>query len=159
MKQDFLGNDRPLLYLAADYLIKHFYKEGRLDMRSVLLTFQEKRAFNRLEEILAEQAEKIDPAWYPPEFLTIGTLPERFYTLKHKLANEPTRCFAWLTAIDQLEDENPDLLRRLISSLPNRSDLEARFTLGRLFDRLHCELAAETLDFIHVAELCRKLNV
>ena len=159
MKRIFLGNERPLLHLTADYLIHQFYQQDRLDMRHVLLTLPEQRAVHRLEEILAEKAEQIDPAWYPPEFLTIGTLPEKFYELKKDLANEPTRCFAWLFAIDQLDEENPDLLRRLVSSPPARSDFDARFALGRLFDKLHRELAAGTFSFIHVADLCRTLNI
>ena len=128
-------------------------------MRNVMLTLQEQRAINRLEEILAERAEKIDCAWYPPEFLTIGALAERFYELKRPLADDLTQCFAWIYAIDQLDDENPDLLRRLIPSPPNRDDMESQFALGRMFAKLHRELAAGTLDFTHVADLCRKLKI
>ena len=159
MERIFLGHNGPLLHLTVDYLIDRFYIEGRLDMQNVLLTMQEQRALNRLEEILAEKAEEIDPSWYPPEFLTIGALPERFYELKYDFANEPTQCFAWLSAIDKLDDENPELLRRLIPSLPSRSDLEARLALGRMFAKLHREIAADTLDFPFVAQMCRKLNV
>ena len=164
MKRIFLGNDRPLLHLTADYLIRRFSRQNRFDLRNVILTFQEQRAINRLEEILAERvetdhAETMDPAWYPPEFLTIGTLPERFYELKKPLANELTQCFAWLAAIDQLDDEHPDLLRRLIPSPPRRDDLEARMALGKIFAKLHREIAADTLDFTRVAQLCRDLRV
>ena len=159
MKRIFLGHDQPLLHLTADYLIDRFGKQGRLDLRNVMLTLQEQRAVNRLEEILAEKAETIDCAWYPPEFLTIGALAERFYELKKPLADDLTQCFAWLIAIDQLDDENPDLLHRLIPSPPDRSDLESRLALGRMFAKLHRELAAGTLDFTHVADLCRKLKI
>jgi RecB family exonuclease len=159
MKQIFLGHDRPLLHLTADYLIDRFYKNGRLDMRNVMLALQEQRAINRLEEILAEKAEEIDCAWYPPEFLTIGTLAERFYELKKPLADDLTQCFAWIHAVDQLDDENPDLLRRLVPSPPSRDDMESRLALGRMFAKLHRELAAGTLDFTHVADLCRKLKI
>lgn len=159
MQRIFLGNNRPLLHLTAEYLINRFYKNGLFDMRNVLLAFHEQRAINRLEEILAEKAEKLDPAWYPPEFLTIGSLPEKFYELQKEIANDLTQCFAWLAALDQLDDENPDLLRRIIPSPPSRSDLDARLTLGRMFIKLHRELSAETLDFIRVAELCRKLKI
>ena len=159
MERIFLNNDRPLLHLTADYLIDRFYKEGQLDLRNVILVLQEKRAINRLEEILAEKAETLDPAWYPPEFMTIGTLPERLYELKKNLADDLTQYFAWLTAIDKLNDENPDLLHRLIPVPPKRDDLEARLALGKMFAKLHLELAADTLDFVHVAELCRKLKI
>ena len=158
MERIFLGNDQPLLRLTADYLIRRFSKQNRLDLRNIILTFQEQRAINRLEEILAEKAEKMDPAWYPPEFLTIGTLPEKFYEHKKDPADELTRHFAWLVAIDQLDDENPDLLRWLIPSPPSRDDLEARLALGRMFAKLHREIAADTLDFTRVAQLCRDLK-
>jgi len=159
MKRIFLGNNKPLLHLTADHLIRRFSTQNRLDLRNVILTFQEQRAINRLEEILAEKAEKIDPAWYPPEFLTIGTLPERFYEHKRDSADELTRYFAWLAAIDQLDDENPDMLRRFIPSPPSRDDLEARLALGRMFAKLHREIAADTLDFTRIAQLCRDLKV
>ena len=159
MQPIFLGNNKPLLHLTADYLVNRFYKNGRFNMQNVILTFQEQRAINRLEEILAKKAEELDPAWYPPELLTIGHLPEKFYELQKPIANELTQCFAWLAAIDQLDDENPDMLHRLIPLPPRRSDLEARLALGRIFAKLHRELAAETLNFTSVAELCRKLNI
>ena len=159
MERIFLGNDRPLLHIVADYLIERFYKENRLNMRNVILTFQEQRAINRLEELLAEKAEEIDPAWYPPRFLTIGTLPEEFYIFSKPRADELTQCFAWLTAIDQLDDENPDLLYRLIPSPPKRDDLEARLALGKLFAKLHKVLADDRLDFMVVADMCQKLNI
>ena len=159
MQRIFLGSDRPLLHLAAEYLIDRFYKNGRFDLRNVILAFQEQRAINRLEEILAKRAEEMDRAWYPPEFLTIGALPEKLYELKHPLADDLTQSFAWIHAIDQLDEENPDLLHRLIPSPPRRDDLESRLTLGRMFAKLHRELSAGTLDFIHVAELCRKLKI
>ena len=163
MEPIFLDHDRPLLHLAADYLIDRFYQNGRLDMRNVMLTLPEKRAINRLEEILAEHAERIDPAWYPPDFLTIGMLPEKLYELKYELvdqfADDLTQYFAWIHAIDQLDDEHPDLLRRLIPSPPSRDDMESRLALGRMIAKLHRELAAGTLDFTHVAEICRELKI
>ena len=162
MNPIFLGNHKPLLHLTADYLISRFTKENRLDLRHIILTFQEQRAINRLEEILAETvetdyAEKIDPAWYPPEFLTIGNLPEKFYELQYPLADELPRLFAWLSAIDQLDEEHPDLLRQLVPYPPSRDDLEARIALGKIFAKLHREIAADTLDFTFVAKLCREL--
>jgi len=159
MKRIFLGNNRPLLHLTADYLLHRFSQGDRLDMRNVILTFQEQRAINRLEEILAERAEKIDTAWYPPEFLTIGNLPERFYKLKHPLAEELPRLFAWLTAIDQIDDEYPDLLRRLIPVPPKRDDLESRMALAKIFAKLYREIAADSLDFTYVAKMCQKLKI
>jgi len=159
MKRQFLGNSQPLLHLTAKYLIDRYHKEEQLNLRNVILVFQEKQAAYRLEEILVQKAEKIDPAWYPPKFLTIGALPERFYKLRKPLADDLTQCFAWLAAIDRLDDEYPDLLHRIIPAPPKRNDLDSRLALGKMFAMLHWELAADTLDFIHVAELCRKLNI
>ncbi|MCL2004813.1 MAG: PD-(D/E)XK nuclease family protein [Planctomycetaceae bacterium] len=159
MQRTFLGNDQPLLHLTANYLIKRYHQKGQLNLQNMILVLQEQQAISRLEEILAEKAETLDPAWYPPEFLTIGALPERLYELKKPLADDLTQCFAWLAAIDRLDSDNPDLLYRLIPSPPRQDDLEARAALGRMFAKLHRELAADTLDFIHVAELCRKLNI
>ena len=159
MEHIFLGNSRHFLHLTADYLEQRYYQHGHFNLKNVMLVLQEQRAINRLEELLAEKAEQIDPAWYPPEFLTIGVLPERLYELKRPPADDITQCFAWIVALDRLDDEHPDLLRRLIPSPPSRNDIAARISLGKMLTKLHTELAADTLNFEHADVICRELKI
>lgn len=165
MRRIFLNWNRPLLSTAVDFLIDRFAKNGQLDLSHVVVTLPGRRAINRLEELLAENVEKLadakklDPAWYPPEFLTPGTLPEKFYDLKKSIANELTQRFSWIHAVDQLDEEHHDLLSQVLPYPPKRDDLNARLALGKMIATLHRELAAEALDFAAVAELCRKLKI
>lgn len=165
MHRIFLNWDRPLLQTAADFLIEQFAKDGQFDLRHVFLVLPGNRAKNRLEELLAEKVEKLagigklEPAWYPPELLTPGTLPEKFYELQKSIANELTQRLAWIHTVDQLEDEHADLLAQVLPHPPKRNDFNTRLTLGKMFATLHRELAADVLDFAEVAKLCDKLNI
>lgn len=165
MEPIFLDWNRPLLHTLTDHLLTRFVKDGRLDMRHVVLTLTGRRAIHRLEELLAERVElladqgKLDPAWYPPEFLTLGTLPERFYERNKPIADDLTQRFAWLNVCDRMEEDNPDLLKRFLPHPPKRTDQEARLALGKIFATLHRELAADAIDFKGVAELCRQLQI
>lgn len=159
MERIFLGWDAPLLHLAADYLIEqHTTKQGRIDMKSVSLVLPGRRACNRLEEILAERAAaRKGSEWYPPEFMTLNALPERFYKHRKPIAGAMTQCFAWLEAVDTLRKEDEFLLREFLPKIPDRFD--ARLDLGWMLAGLHYELAAEDVDFKTVAEECRKRDV
>lgn len=165
MERFFLGWNGPVLPAACDFLIRRHAKNGRLDMRHVVLALPGRRANNRLEEMLAERVGELadrgelDPAWYPPEFSTLGTLPEKFYERKYPIADDLTQRFAWLRAVDRMEDENFDLLARFLPHPPARTDLESRLALGKLLGNLHKELAADALDFSDVAKLCGRLHL
>ena len=158
MKRIFLGWDKPLLELTADFLIKHHTDtDGCLNLQNVTVVMPGSRASNRLEEILADRARTLkNKAWYPPEFLTLESLPEKFYKRTKTLANEMIRCFAWMEAIRQLNVKDTALRERLLSKMP--TSFEARLALAQMLDTLHYELAAEGLDFVHVAETCRKIG-
>ena len=150
MERIFLDWDKPLLQRMADYLIEHHTVDGRLDLRSVTLVLSGRRALIRLEEILATRAtEMADSAWYPPEFLTLESLPEKFYEQEKPLAPEITRWFAWIEAIRKLNDTDPALLKNLLPDLPKT--FSAWIALGRILARLHYELAAEGIDFKKIA--------
>ncbi|MDR2705977.1 MAG: PD-(D/E)XK nuclease family protein [Planctomycetaceae bacterium] len=165
MRRIFLDWNRPLLPAVVDFFIKYFAKNGQLDLSRVVVTLPGRRAINRLEELLAEKVEKLadtkklDSVWYPPEFLTPGTLPEKFYELQKSIANELTQRFAWIHAVDQLDEDYHDLLLRVLPHPPKRDDLNARLALGKMIATLHRELAADALDFAAVAKLCHKLKI
>ena len=135
----------------ADFLIAHHSVDGRLDLRSVTLVLPGRRAIMRLEEILAAKAEEMnDPAWYPPEFLTLESLPEKFYEREKPIAPEMTRWFAWIDSVQKLHSTRPALLKNLLPELPKT--FSAWITLGKMLARLHYELAAEGIDFKKVAD-------
>jgi len=151
MKRLFLDWNAPLLNKMADYLIDHHTVDGRLDLQSVTLVFSGQRAKMRLEEILATRAADLDdPAWYPPELLTLESLPEKFYEKGKPIAPEITRWFAWIESVQKLNDTKPALLKNLLPDLPKT--FSAWITLGKMLARLHYELAADGIDFKQVAD-------
>ena len=158
MKRIFLGWHKPLLELTADFLIeRHTDTNGLLNLKGVTVVMSGTRACNRLEEILATRAAEMkNKAWYPPEFLTLELLPEKFYKLKKPLASDLVRCVAWMKSIDRLDMEAPELRKRILPMMP--ANFEARLALGRMLARLHYDLASEGRDFIDVAKACRELN-
>ena len=159
MKRIFLGWSKPLLELTADFLIQqHTDASGRIDLSKVTVVLPGSRANNRLEEILATRAAtSTHKNWYPPEFLTLESLPEKFYRKKKPIADEILRCFAWTEAIRRLDNEDTELREQLLPTMPTNFD--SRLALGRLLARLHYELTAEGLNFTDVAEACRKMKV
>jgi RecB family exonuclease len=165
MKRVFLPWNRPILQSAAEFLIEKLAKDGTLDMRNAVLVLPGSRARDRLEEILAETVEhlaetkQLDSAWYPPEFHTLESVPEQFYDLAKPIADDLTQYFAWLRAMDQLDDESPDDLHRFLPEPPKRNDLKARFALGKLLAKIHRELAADDLHFADVEKHCRTLHL
>ncbi|MDR3232444.1 MAG: PD-(D/E)XK nuclease family protein [Planctomycetaceae bacterium] len=160
MKRVFIDWNQPPLASAAGFLTDTFMKNGCLDMRNAVLVLPGQRAADRLAEILAEKAETMpNAAWYPPAFVSLENLPEEFYEAKKEFAPLLSQIFAWIQALDQIENEHPDLLRVLIAKRPNSGSVEARLTFGEMFNKLHTELASDLQDFSHVAELCSKLNL
>ena len=158
MKRLFLGWHKPLLEMTADFLIKnHTDPDGRLNLKNVTVVLPGGRACDRLEEILAMRAVRSkNKSWYPPEFLTLGSLPEKFYTKKKPIADDMVRCFAWMEAVRRLDTQDHLLRKQLFPDMP--TSFEAWIALGRMLDRLHDELAAESLDFQDVAKVCHELN-
>ncbi|MDR1486042.1 MAG: PD-(D/E)XK nuclease family protein [Planctomycetaceae bacterium] len=174
IKREFLGWDCPLLLRAADYLIDRFAlgkvdsvggSMRRFDLSSVVLAFPVHRAIPRFEEILAERVSKladageIDPAWYPPEFITLGSLPEKFYEQIFPIANEETQLFAWMKAILNCQNSDPEKLQCLLPFPLGENDIENGLALGKTFAALHYELVSENIDFKDIASQCHVLGL
>ena len=158
MNRQFLGWHKPLLDLAAEYLLANHTVNGRLDLQSVTLVLPGKRAMIRMEEILASEAQKMDdPAWYPPVFLTPESLPEKFYERKKPIAPEMVQWFAWIDSLEKLNETEPAALKQLLSNLPHTFD--AKITFGKNLAKLHYELAAQGIDFQKVAKKCQSLGL
>ncbi len=160
MKTIYLPWTRPVLLSAAEYLVDVFAKNGRLDLRNVLIALPGARAAARLEELLLDRVERkieegsLDSAWYPPRLLTIGRLPELLYPQKQPFADDLTQQFAWIAALDEMQKNEPDVLFHLFHEPPDMEDITARLALAKVFSTVHRELAAETLQFDDVQGKC-----
>ncbi|MDR1478473.1 MAG: PD-(D/E)XK nuclease family protein [Planctomycetaceae bacterium] len=150
IERSFLGWDKAILPTAMDKLIELY---PSFDFRDVVVVLSVRFAGIRILELLAERAEGAGIVWYPPEVITFGVLPEKFYEQTKPIANEPTRIFAWVEALKSMPRE----LSGMLPLLPD--DIDGQRRLGEMFMRLHYELTADDLDFIKVAEKCRELKL
>ncbi|MDR2171361.1 MAG: PD-(D/E)XK nuclease family protein [Planctomycetaceae bacterium] len=165
--RQFLGWERPLLLRAVKYLIDEYIIDGnrRFDLSSVVLAFPVHRAIPRFEEILVEEVNKlikddsIEPDWYPPELITLGSLPEKFYEQNYPIANDETQYFAWQKAILNLQNATPETLQQLLPFNLNPDDLENGIALGKILAALHYELVSENIDFDKIAAKCKTLDL
>ncbi len=144
----FLGWNRPALDQAADWLLTRYSAAPAADMSRACVVLPGARAGRRLLELLVDQAERQRLALTPPQFTTIGHLPEKLYAPEGRFA-DPLSCqLAWLRA---LEETDADMLRRIAPEPPDRKDPSRWLSLADLMNRLHVELAGHGLVFADVA--------
>ncbi|MCA9117025.1 MAG: PD-(D/E)XK nuclease family protein, partial [Planctomycetaceae bacterium] len=84
-----------------------------------------------------------------------GTLPELLYEARRPFADELTQQMAWVRALKELPAER---LTRLVRIPPEQRDLFGWLALGEMISSVHRELAADRLDFPHVAEHVRDIQ-
>ncbi|MGL6225659.1 MAG: PD-(D/E)XK nuclease family protein [Thermoguttaceae bacterium] len=165
MQRFFLGWDRPLLQTASEFLLDHFVQAKQFDLSDVVIALPSSRAIQRLQEILLETVDsaiekgRIQPDWFPPQFLTVGHLFEELYPLQKPLADDLLQQLSWIESLDQLQQESPDILARVLPHVPDKNDWNMRFSLAQIFAKVHRELAEETLDFNDVAQKCREMGI
>jgi len=146
----FLGWDEPGLLAVTNFLQGRFAAGGSLDLERVIVVVPGARAGRRLLEMLVLRAEERGLALRPPEIVTLGQLPERLYRIKRPLADELTQHLAWVEA---LRGSDPERLTPFLPSPPAEDDLLGWLNVAELLGQLHRELAADGLDFAHVARL------
>jgi hypothetical protein len=149
IRREFLGWDRPALPEAARRLATRYRQGQTLDLGQVIVVVPGKRAGRRLQELLAFQAEDEELRLTPPQVVTEGTLPEKLYTPKLPFASDLVQDLAWAQALRELP---VDELQRIVPHPPAPSDTLRWVELGKVLRELHCELAADGLDFAAVRE-------
>jgi ATP-dependent helicase/nuclease subunit B len=145
----FLGLDHPALQSSANYLLDKYRDNNTANLRDVIVVVPGRRAGRRLLEILVEKSEQTSLLLTPPRIETVGMLPEQLYTPQKPFANDLTQDLAWTRALQTITNE---VLRPVIPNPPKDEDEDRWFELGRVFRRQHVELAADGIDFRHVAE-------
>jgi ATP-dependent helicase/nuclease subunit B len=147
IRREFLGWDQPALPEAARRLAAQ-YRQGRtLDLGPVIVVVPGQRAGRRLQELLAFHAEDEKLRLTPPEVVTEGQLPEKFYTPKLPFANDLVQDLAWAQA---LRDLPPEKRRHVVPHPPAAADVLRWLAVGKVLRLLHVELAADGLNFAEV---------
>ncbi len=154
VRREFLGWERPALEQAAEYLSERFGRDGRADLRQVVVVVPGARAGRRLQELLVEACERKGWALLPPKVVTVGQLPELLYVAKKPFADELVQLFAWVQTLQEAPEQERSLL---IPEPPAPDNTAGWLTLAERLGQLHRELAAERLDFSAVANQLEKI--
>lgn len=148
MNVEYLGWERPLLHSAMEYLFSRFSRGTNWNLDSCILVLPGSYAGRRLAQLMATKANERGLVFRPPEILTIGSLPEKFYRAKLPFANELEQTLAWTNV---LRSADPEFIRPLLLELPDPNELRAWMELGKMLGKLHRELASDLTDFAYVA--------
>lgn len=146
----FLGWHAPLLPAAVQTLIDRFAKGAQLDLRSLICVLPSTRSARQLEILLRREAGARELDYQPPEFITIGQLPERLYQPSAPIASEFEQTLCWTRV---LRAKHPDDLDPLIPSVPAAEPIGPWLELAAALRRVHEELAANRLTFEKVIEV------
>lgn len=146
--RQFLGWKQPVLRSAAEYLLSLQPKPGIADISDAIVVVPGRRAGRRLLEILVQEAARQKLTLLPCEIITEGELPEKLYTPKLPFADQLTQDLVWARVLQTTPDE---VRQKIVPRTPAADDATRWLELGRLIRKQHAELAADGLDFSHVA--------
>ena len=87
---------------ACEWIAIRFTKFQRLDLQSLLIVVPSARSRRRLLQLLCEYCEQKKVEFYPPEVITVGSLPERLYENEQPFADDATQMVAWVDSFQSL---------------------------------------------------------
>ena len=96
-----LGWDGPILPRVVQQLRSEYAVGDTWDMRQVMIVLPGGLARRRLGELLAVAAKQHGLILYPPQIVTVGTLPEQLYVAKFPFASELVQQLAWMKALQE----------------------------------------------------------
>jgi hypothetical protein len=137
----FLGWERAPLAVAAEWLIR---TRGE-DMGDLLVALPGSRAKRLLLDHLTRRQ---PPSWAPPRMLTVGELTDEVLVRRGRSAERALRTLAWEGSLRALPRER---LQGLMARPPEDGDALSWARLAEAVRALFGQLAAEGLDFAHVA--------
>ncbi|MCA9189492.1 MAG: hypothetical protein KDA99_27905, partial [Planctomycetales bacterium] len=148
----FLGWRQFALPAAVHCLFERVTTQQLTDFSGYTLVVPGGRARRRLHELLVAEGERRNVAFFPPQVMTAGQLPEELYRPRRPFADELVQQLAWTEAVKKTDRS---LLARIVR---NPSGTAASMSsadwlmLGRILQRQYRELAADGLSFADVAE-------
>jgi len=162
IQRHFLVPTQPALLAAAKFLLSEML-EGtassspglEADLSGMIVVVPGARAGQRLLELLVDQAEELGRALIPPRIVTVGLVPELLYHAKLDFAVDLAQRLAWYQALRETPSATLDALT---ARLPDKEDQEGWLELADVLCRQHVELAANAMDFAHVAHATEQLD-
>ncbi|MCC7333834.1 MAG: PD-(D/E)XK nuclease family protein [Pirellulaceae bacterium] len=144
-----LGWDGPILPRVVQQLRSDYAVGGTWDMRQVMIVLPGGLARRRLGELLAVAAKQYELILYPPQIVTVGTLPEQLYVAKFPFASDLVQQLAWTKALQQTPT---DELTQVVPLPPAKSSVQQWLELAKIFAGIHRELASDGLNFAQVVD-------
>jgi inactivated superfamily I helicase len=151
MNLEFFDWNTPLLPAAAERIISKYILESSIDCRELTICVPGARAGRRLLELLVFCAEERKAPLFSPRIVTVGAVPELFYTSAHPAASALERALAWTEAFKRATPE----AQQAVSGLWNPThSLRAKHSFGTYLDGIYQEFAAAQKSFKDAAKLC-----
>ncbi|MEZ6134295.1 MAG: UvrD-helicase domain-containing protein [Pirellulaceae bacterium] len=145
----FLGWDRPVLTAVVERLLQEFADTSTWDLRDLLIVLPGGVARRRLSELLALAAQREHKILYPPQIVTVGSLPENLYVAKFPFASDLVQNLAWVHALHHTTAAD---LQQLVPVPPPKSAAAQWLELAKILSGVHRELASDQLNFQKVAQ-------
>lgn len=142
-----LGWDGPILPRVVESLRREYVVAETWDMRQVMIVLPGGLARRRLGELLAVAAKQHGLVLYPPQIVTVGTLPEQLYVAKFPFASELVQQLAWMKV---LQEAPLSQLAHIVPVPPAKNSTQQWLELSKIFTGLHRELASDGLTFKQV---------
>ncbi len=142
-----LGWDGPTLPRVVEQLRSEYAAGDNWDMRQVMIVLPGGLARRRLGELLAVAAQKHELILYPPQIVTVGSLPEHLYLAKFPFASDLVQQLAWMKA---LRDTPISDLTQIVPAPPAPAAVQQWLELAKIFSGIHRELASDSLNFQQV---------
>ena len=142
----FLPWNKPLLEQVSTFLCDEV--AGTFDLSSYVVALPAKRAGRKLLERLVSEAEKASKVLIPPRIISIGELPELFYTPHLPVAPESVQVLAWVKALQSTPHRK--------EILPETGDLRAFgewSSIGKLLVGVWSQIAGAGISFRDVAKI------
>lgn len=144
-----------MLPKAVRWLEQRYAQGHDWDMSKVQVIVPGARAGRRLLELLVERASG-EPvrAMVPPEFLTVGALPEKLYSSDLAVADSLVSLLVRVSAMQELSLAQPEVIKAVVPEPPEPSDFASWLALAQDLTDLQTTLAAECVRLADVPERC-----
>ncbi len=150
VERHWLDWSRPALPAAVDWIVSRHAREGRIDLRQVILVTPAARSRKRLLQLLSDASKRRELVFLPGETMTVGSLPERLYTTKLPLAGALECRLAWLAALESAPQEKLERIAPGASLAAARARLAFAAQLQQLHELLGAEAASLRSVMKHV---------
>lgn len=145
----FLGWQRPLIDLAAEYIVAQRKNGSEIDLSRDTLVVPGQRAGRRLLELLTFRAQDAKAILVPPRIITLGDLPEEFIENRKEIPPLASRLL-WSESLGALPQES---LETIVKLDLNKESYLATYQLASEIERLYSECCAHLLSFSEIAKV------